>query len=144
MNIQTRPASKSDYDWLYQLHCEAYHDVITRQFGYWDADEELGFFKAVWESQALAVLIADETPVGIFLLNEYNDHLWLDELQIAAKYQNNGIGSQVVQTLLIKARKLGLPLRLRVLRENRAYKLYQRLGFYPIGDTEHHHVMEAI
>jgi ribosomal protein S18 acetylase RimI-like enzyme len=143
MVIQKRLVCQSDYDWLYRLHREAYLDLITRQFGNWNEEEQLGFFLNTWKSQAIKILTVDEEPVGMLLLNENVDHLWLAELQIAAKYQNNGIGSEVIQVLLIKACELGLPLRLRVLHENqRAQQLYQRLGFRRISGTEDHYVME--
>ena len=44
MNIQTRPARNSDYQWLLELHHTVYRDLITLEFGYWDEDEELGLF----------------------------------------------------------------------------------------------------
>lgn len=144
MTLKTRSSCESDYDWLFALHRASYFDVITRQFGCWDEDEQLRFFLDVWKSQNITVLIKNAKPVGMFQLNEYVDHLWLAELQVTTEHQNNGIGSEVIQMLLLKARTLDLPLRLRVLYENhRAEKLYRRRGFRQINNTEYHHVMEA-
>ena len=142
--IQTRSVCVLDYDWLYELHRDVYMDVITRQFGNWDEKEQLNFFQDVWRSHNITAIIIDKEPVGMYQLYQHDDHLWLAEIQIATKYQNNGIGAKVMVELITKAHKLGLPLRLRVLNENhRAQSLYQRLGFRHIKVTKHHHVMEA-
>lgn len=141
---QTRSVSILDYDWLYELHRDVYIDVITRQFGSWDEKEQMNFFQDVWKSHNITVITINKEPVGMFQLYQHNDHLWLAEIQIAAKYQNNGIGSKVIDDLIVKARKLGLPLRLRVLHKNhRAQSLYQRLGFRHLKGTKHHYVMET-
>lgn len=142
--IQTRSVCVLDYDWLYELHRNVYMGVITRQFGYWDEEEQLKFFQNVWLSHNITVITIAKEPVGMFQLYQHVDHLWLAEIQIAAKCQNNGIGTKMILDLILKARKLNLPLRLRVLHENhRAQNLYQRLGFRHIADTEHHYVMET-
>ena len=145
MTIQQRSVSVLDYDWLFELHREAYMDVITRQFGTWDEQEQLKLFHETWRSHNVTVITIHKEPVGMFQYNQRNDHLWLAEIQIATKYQNNGIGTKVILDLILKARKLGLALRLRVLHKNhRAISLYNRMGFRQIGDTEHHHIMEII
>lgn len=142
--IQTRSVNMLDYDWLYELHRDVYIDVITRQFGDWDEKEQMNFFQDVWKSHNITVITINKEPVGMFQLYQRSDHLWLAEIQIATKYQNNGIGTKVIADLMNKARKLGLPLRLRVLHKNhRAQSLYQRLGFRHTKGTSHHYVMES-
>lgn len=145
MTILTRSSCTTDYNWLFTLHHESYFDVITRQFGCWNEDEQLDIFLNVWRSQNLAIISKAGKSVGMYVLNECEDYFWLAELQITKAHQNKGIGSKVIEMLLIKARTQGLPLRLRVLFENhRAKELYLRQGFYCISHTEYHYVMEAI
>ena len=143
MNIQTRPARDSDYQWLIELHHTVYRDLITLEFGYWDKDEELGLFMKAWESKPIEILILDEKNVGMFIVDEHADHLWLDEIQIDPRYQHQGIGTEVIGQLIVRARAHHLPLCLRVLHANRsAYRLYQKLGFRQIDRARHHTVME--
>ncbi|MER2511175.1 MAG: GNAT family N-acetyltransferase [Nitrosomonas ureae] len=143
MTIQIRPARDSDFQWLLELHHTVYRDLITQEFGYWDSDEELGLFKNAWESKQIEVLLRNDKPVGMFIVVAHVDHLWLDEIQIDPRYQNQGIGTEVIGRLIARARTCFLPLRLRVLRVNQgAYRLYQRLGFLRIGGVKYHHVME--
>lgn len=125
MNIQTRPSRDSDYQWLLELHHTVYRDLITQEFGYWDEVEELGLFRKAWESK----------PIEIHML---------DEIQIDPSYQNQGIGTEVIGQLIVRARARHLlPLRLRVLHVNQgACRLYQKLGFRQIDRAKHHTVME--
>ena len=144
MTIQTRSRYTTDYNWLLTLHRESYFDIITRQFGCWDEDEQLELFLDVWQSQNLVIIIKAGESVEMYVLDKYEDHLWLAELQITKLYRNKGIGTKVLEMLLMKAHAEGLPLRLRVLHKNhRAKKLYLQQGFDCISKSEHHYVMEA-
>lgn len=143
MTIQIRLAQNSDYAWLLDLHHTVYRDLIIKEFGYWDDDEELGLFLEAWETKKIEVIMVHRQPVGMFIVDQQKDCLWLDEIQIDPLYQNQGIGSEVIIKLVFKARELELPLRLRVLHANKdAYRLYQKLGFQNINCVEHHTVME--
>ncbi len=143
MNIQLRLARNFDYQCMLELPHTVYRDLITRETGYWDSDEELGLFKNAWESKQIEILLLNDKPVGMFIVVVHTDHLWLDEIQVDPCYQNQGIGTAVIARLIARARTCYLPLRLRVLHTNRsAYRLYQRLGFLRIGRVKHHHVME--
>ena len=143
MNIQTRPARDSDYQWLLKLHHAVYRDLITKEFGYWDEDEELGLFVKAWESKPIEILMQNDKLVGMFIVEVQTDHLWLDEIQIDDRYQNQGIGTEVIGQLIVRARACYLPLRLRVLHANLdAYRLYQKLGFSQICKAKHHTAME--
>ena len=143
MNIQTRPARDSDYQWLLELHHTVYRDLITREFGYWDDDEELGLFMKAWELKSIEILMLDDKNVGMLIVDEHADHWWLDEIQIDPRYQQQGIGTEVIGQLIARARACYLPPRLKVLHANQsAYRLYQKLGFRQIDRAKHHMVME--
>ena len=143
MTIQTRPVEHSDYDWLLDLHHTVYRELIINEFGYWDDDEELGLFLEAWETKTIDIIMQHGKSVGMFILDRKNDYLWLDEIQIDPQYQNQGIGTEIIVQLILRARKQNLPLRLRVLHANKgAYRLYQKLGFQQISHAEHHNVME--
>jgi len=145
MTISTRATEPSDYHWLLDLHHTVYRELIIEEFGYWDDDEELGLFLESWETKKIDIILKYDRPVGMFILECQDGFLWLDEIQIDPQYQNQGIGTETILQLIIKARKLGLPLRLRVLHANlRAYRLYHKLGFQKISHAKHHDVMELL
>ncbi|MFG6667534.1 GNAT family N-acetyltransferase [Halomonas sp. HNIBRBA4712] len=59
-------------------------------------------------------------------------------------YQGQGIGPHVVREELEKARAVGMPLRLHVLKQSRAIALYERLGFTRCGETPTQYWMAAV
>ena len=144
MSFKTRPSCAIDYNWLLTLHHESYFAVITRQFGSWDKEEQLEMFLKSWHSENLTILLNENKPIGMFIVNNFDKYLWLAELQISPKHQSKGFGSEIVQTLLANARQLNLPLRLRVLFKNhRAKEFYLQQGFISISQTNYHYVMQA-
>lgn len=144
MPLKTRPSCATDYNWLLALHHESYFDVITYQFGSWDKKEQLKIFLKSWQSENLTIILNEDKPIGMFIINNFDNYLWLAELQISPTYQSKGFGSKIVQTMLTNARQLNLSLRLRVLLKNhRAKKFYLRQGFINISQTNYHYVMQA-
>ncbi len=67
----------------------------------------------------------------------------MNQLFLLPEYQSKGIGRECMLRVIEEARRLGLPVRLRVLKVNpRALAFYERLGFARTGETETHHLME--
>jgi ribosomal protein S18 acetylase RimI-like enzyme len=64
------------------------------------------------------------------------EYLRLCEVFLLPDCQGQGIGSQLLKQELARARRLHKPLRVSVLRANRARALYERLGFAVCGEIE--------
>lgn len=138
--IRTREAEDADHSFLRELHHAAYRDVVTRQFGKWvESDQDAWFDQKL--GSPIKVIELDAVPVGAIAVYDATDHVFLAELQIAPEFQNRGIGSAMLRAELERATALALPVRLRVLLQNRALALYQRHGFSVTGETETHYLM---
>lgn len=46
--ITRRPATEADREWARQLHHRVVRDVVERQFGSWDEDQQDRFFANDW------------------------------------------------------------------------------------------------
>ena len=137
-----RDAEASDHAFLRGLHHAAYRDVITRQFGEWvESDQDMWFEQGLAEA-AFRIIEVDGIRVGAIGVQNAPDHVFLDALQLLPVFQNQGIGTAVLLTELERAAALGLPVRLRVLHQNRARQLYERHGFRATSVTETHYVMK--
>jgi ribosomal protein S18 acetylase RimI-like enzyme len=139
--IRTRPATVADTPFLRSLHHAAYRDLVTRQFGRWDAREQDAFFDQSLRDADFHVILDGEVAVGAVGTRVHEDHVFIAEMQILPEYQRRGIGTQMLNEQIRRAIELGKPLGLQVLRENRARALYERNGFAVIGETETHHLM---
>ena len=136
MEIQITPARPSDREFARQLNHAAYRDVVTRQFGRWDeADQDLRFADK-WEQGGYRIVRLARDPVGALWTTVEPHDLFINDVQVLPARQGAGIGAAVVERVIAEGDGLGLPVRLQVLRENRARALYERLGFRVYGDTE--------
>ena len=80
--------------------------------------------------------------MGCFSREIRHDDISINEIEVLPQYQRQGIGTQLLVQQLDEARRVRLPIRLQVLRENRACNLYERLGFKVYDKTETHLLME--
>lgn len=140
--IQRRPATSSDEDFARAAEYTAYHDVIVRQFGSWDQDLNEKHWKANWNPARYEVILSKGQRTGYIVVEKHPDHLFISEIVVIPEYQNQGIGSQILNEELDRARSAGLPVRLQFLKENRAVTLYLRLGFKKYSETETHTLMQ--
>jgi GNAT superfamily N-acetyltransferase len=140
--MRTRLSTPADRPFLRALHHAAYRDVIVRQFGSWDEQAQDAWFEQSLAEAVMSVVEEEGEPVGAIGLTSAPDCLYLVELQILPNFQNRGLGSALLDRQLSEARARGVPIRLRVLLENRARSLYERKGFVITGETETHFLME--
>ena len=79
----------------------------------------------------------DGVPIGLWKVVRTPTEWKLSQVQLLPSHQGAGIGSSLVHSLIVEARAGGVPLILNVLRANPARRLYERLGFRVIGETQH-------
>lgn len=140
--IHLRPSTPEDVPFLRDLHHRAYRDVVSRQFGVWDEEAQNEWFETALAAAEFSVVECDGQRVGAVAVSVDVECLRLVELQILPEWQNRGLGSTVLEVQMEHARAGRRPIRLRVLRENRARALYERNGFVVIGQTDTHCLME--
>jgi len=85
------------------------------------------------------IIQAGGQDVGVLIVKENDEELYLAEIEIVPEWQGRGIGSSVLRSLMEDAVARQTPLTLRVLHLNeRARALYERLGFRPFREIETH------
>jgi len=135
--ITYRPADpKVDLEFARRTHHAAYHDVVVRQFGSWDQEMQDRFFQQGWTRAPHQIVLLDEKPVGVISVEELDDHIFIHEIQIQPEFQKKGIGSRILSDQCAKARLIGKLVKLKVLRENDAKRLYERYGFVCCEESE--------
>ena len=80
--------------------------------------------------------------MGCLAVEWSGDHVKLQRVLLVPEAQGRGIGSHLVRELLARASAARRPVRLRVFKVNPAQRLWRRLGFTVIGETETHWLME--
>ena len=144
MELKRRLAEESDKPFLWEANRRAYEDVVVRQFGQWDEDLQKRNFDEKWEQADFEVVELAGERIGAIWTTDEGEYLRLREVFLLPDCQGSGIGTQLVKQELARARRQHKPLRLRVLRENRARGLYERLGFAVFSKAETTLWMEAV
>jgi 8-oxo-dGTP pyrophosphatase MutT (NUDIX family)/GNAT superfamily N-acetyltransferase len=139
-SIELRPAVARDRDFLLALNLAAYREVVTRQFG-WDQGDQEARFADKWASAAYRIVEQDGRAVGALWTRVEGTRLIVHEILVHPEQQNAGIGTATMRRVFDEADAQQLGVHLQVLRENRARALYQRLGLRVYGDSETHYLM---
>ncbi len=115
---------------------------MVRQFGSWDERLQDDFFAKSWNSSRYQILSINGELCGYASVEETPDVITLHELVLLPNFQGKGIGSSMLAEVLVKAKETHRPARLQVLKENNAVKLYRKMGFREIEETDTHYLME--
>lgn len=137
-----RPITADDAEFFYAVRRDGFRVYSEGAFGPWrDAVQRP---LADRDVAALPFEIVEQrgAPVGYLLIERHDDHLWLDEIALVAGARGRGLGTALVRLAMDRARDAGLPLRLSVLFNNPAQRLYARLGF-TVTHIEHPRVKMA-
>ncbi len=141
--MRYEPATEDDKDYFRALNRACYEDVIVRQFGLWDVVSQNKSFETKWPTNNFRKVFVEDNLVGGVWIDEHPEFIQLREVQIHPNFQGKGIGTELVKMEIESARRKGKPLRLRVLFQNQAIRLYERLGFVIIDENEYQHIMEC-
>lgn len=88
------------------------------------------------------IVLLEEQPAGRFYLDRSADAFWVIDVALLPEHRGRGIGSRLLNHLLAEAAAASRPVRLHVEISNRAFSLYQRLGFIPLDVRGMRRLME--
>lgn len=140
--IRLRQATHEDYDFLYELHRAALREYVEKTWG-WNEAWQAAYFGEKFDVSGRRIIQQDGEDIGCLAVIDEGDCLFLSYIALAPEYQGRGIGSQLIEELLLQGRERQVPVRLRVLKANPAQALYERLGFTVTDTTETHYLMIA-
>ncbi|PYS70956.1 MAG: GNAT family N-acetyltransferase [Acidobacteria bacterium] len=149
-SITLQPVSGSDEDFLIVLYKSSRGDDL-RGLG-WSKDRISEFLEMQHEAQrnlqnddehvSDQLVLMDGKPIGRLSIEPRADEIRCIDLALLPDYRNQGVGTLLIQRLQEQARSASIPLRLQVIRFNRAVNLLERLGFRRTSETGTHFQME--
>ena len=116
-----------DKDWLVHKVKQLLVDIL------------LGFFPGSEEYQVIEL---DSQIIGFVKVVASKADVYLGEIQITKKFQNLGIGTDILNSIIEEAKVNKQSLWLRVIKGNPAEKLYKRLGFTTFAVDSTHKKLE--
>ena len=150
MTIDLRPATLADVAFLADVVITATLaqgrfpqniDLAEHRAGYedWTRETILGAIP----DGTLSVIEYDGYPIGRLRVVRTRTSITLAGIQLLPAYQNQHIGSTLIEQLKSEAGLKQVPLLISVEKDNpRAQRLYERLGFRIIGEDEQEYHLE--
>ncbi len=148
--ITVRPEQPQDEPFLFELYASTRQDELDA----WGWPPEMqqsflamqfrasqGYHDAFPDAEFLIIQL-DGANAGRMIVHRTQEELQLVDIALLPRHRNAGIGSALLQRIFGEAAATKKPVRLKVLKGNRATRFYQRLGFEKIAETELHVEME--
>ena len=135
-------STASDVDWLDSLRRSVYHDLFHATWGGWDEARHQRHLAECLSRGHISIIEAGGSRVGMIqVFNEPNE-VKVGEIQIQPQDQNRGIGTTVLLDIMAMAHSHRKRVSLAVgLKNDKAFRLYRRLGFQLVATTQTHHHM---
>jgi len=141
--IEARPASPEDHAFLFELYASTRREELAA-WG-WDPAQQNAFLQMQFLAQTRAyegqysgaehrILWQGGQRMGRTLVARSESEIHLVDIALLPEFRGQGHGTTVLRELQAEAAATGKPLRLSVLSQSPARRLYQRLGFDAIND----------
>lgn len=139
LTYRIRQATKQDLDILDRLYTENMQGYVEQVYPW-----QPNLFRANFVPQEYQVLESNRQIIGFFKIVVNNEDIYLGEIQICSEYQNRGIGTQLLRSIIKKSQITNCRIWLKVIKGNPAINLYQRLGFKIFQESTTHLYLEFL
>ena len=133
--IKLIPADETHKEFSYQVKKAAEGEYITLMFG-WDENVQRDFHAKDWQRRKPDIIIYDGRPIGTIATSDGEDCVEIGQFFILPDYQNKGIGTHLLKSILDKADQSGKNVTLRFLKNNPVKSLYIRNSFRIVQTDE--------
>jgi GNAT superfamily N-acetyltransferase len=150
-SISLRPVTADDQELLLEIYkssrgddlrgLEWAEDRISEFLGM-QYEAQRRFFESEYMGAADEIVLLEDKPAGRLVVDRREHEIRCVDLTLLREHRNVGIGSFLIRKLQDEARREKKPLRLQVIRFNRAVNLFERLDFVRISETGTHFQME--
>lgn len=149
--IDSRPVLATDEPFLLEAYCSTRHEELVG-LGWTTAQME-AFCRMQFSAQSRAygwqypdadhrILLHDGFPAGRILVHRSAQEIRLVDITLLPAYRNRGLGTELLRSLQQEAASADKPLRLSVLSQSPARRLYERLGLAALDENGIYCAME--
>jgi GNAT superfamily N-acetyltransferase len=150
-SISVRPVTADDEETLREVYKSSRGDDL-RGLG-WAEDrisEFLGmqyeaqqhFYESEYQRATDEMILWEGKPAGRLIVERREHEIRCVDVALLPEHRNSGIGTFLIKKLQEEAKREEKPLRLQVIRFNRAVSLFERSGFVRTSETGTHFQME--
>lgn len=139
--LQSRNALPADLEWLLDLRLATMNEHFERSGHKLSLAEQRD--RLIQSYSAIQIIQKARHDIGMTKVVREPDVWHLVQIQLLPEYQRQGIGTFMIERLIVEARHANVPVSLHVLKVNPAKGLYERLGFNVTSDLGHSYEMRT-
>lgn len=144
MKYDIKNVYNSDKEAIYLTKKNSIQPYVEKIWG-WNEEYQILDFEESFLLDNFKKIMVDELFVGFIETQEYDQVINVTEIHILPDYQGAGIGSDIIRNIISKAEDKNKSTTIGCFKDNvNAVKLYKRLGFEMINETETHFVMKTV
>jgi ribosomal protein S18 acetylase RimI-like enzyme len=126
--VTLQQANAEHYDSALRLYLLGMRPYME-ELNVWDEQQQRASFAAQWKQEEVRIISVDGKDAGWLQIADLPTEIRLQKFFVSPQFQRHGIGTEVLSNLLVTWRSTGKKIVLRVLKNNPARRLYERLGF---------------
>lgn len=140
--IQYRKATDKDFELALQIKSRSIKIYIDKIWG-WDDTVQLEYHRNDFNPATLQIILDNHGyEIGLLDVREDDGLIYIKSILIDHSAQGKGIGTHILTKIIQQSAQSNKKIELQVYKINeKARKLYERLGFKIIGQTELHYQM---
>lgn len=113
-------------------------DFLRMQF-----DAQHNYYREQFPEASFDLVLVDGARAGRLYVDRRENEIRIIDIALLPDYRGQGIGSELLASLLEEAAELAVPVRIHVESNNPAMTLYKRLGFRMVEEQGVYHLMEC-
>lgn len=137
-----RDATINDINFILDIRRETIKKYIDDIWG-WDEHYQKNDFVENFMPELNRIITLDGVDIGVLEVNDDVNELSITEIELLHAYQGKGIGTAILKGEIEKAVEMNKAINIGTFKSNtNAIRLYERLGFKIISETETHVLMK--
>ena len=142
--VELRPVSDSDNEFLLSVYGSTREDELAQvewaegqkeMFLLWQLNLQRREYETRFPDADYRVIVVDQQPAGRVWVGTDDEQIRLLDIALLPQFQNRGVGTVLLKSLMVEAEHAGKALRHMVfVLNNNADRFYERLGFRQIED----------
>jgi len=140
MNIKLREVTDKDFDFAFEAKRQAMGPHITTKWG-WDESYQLALQQERWNEKPWFIILMNDKTIGTVSIQHFESHVRFGEFYLYSQFQNQGIGTKVLQEFLTQCDRDSQKVVLEYLKWSPVGSLYKRNGFNVTGENDNHYFM---
>lgn len=149
--LTLRPVTPADHPLLWQVYASTRTAELARVD--WPPEQQQAFLDQQFKAQhayyvehyptaRFQIVEQAGIPIGRLYVDEWPTEIRIMDIALLPQYRGQGIGTTLLIEVLARGAQLGLPITIHVEMFNPALRLYERLGFRPIGEHGVYHLLK--